>query len=319
MTEELNGGCLDEREAFEAHMTAEGWNEHWMLRRSNGDYMRDFVQESWKAWQKRASLSTSKQAGAGVPPMPAMIGRRPHDDDHPNGYLESDESWSMNNPDAISWLADNHAAIRVALSAAEPEAFLRQMANLPGTVIRSSRDLDPAVIADVRASGKWLALRDGLGFAIMTEHARQVAEDEQSACAKCSSPNDCKRLGCAALAARQDAPAAGAQTVSDLMRVIDAYAFDYKEQGKLGPTRREVARAIDEALASREEAPATPQAEAGDWSIDHSAGRPILTYKNCSVIEAEDAEYVLRLIAADRAALKGEQPAHPSGTERGEV
>jgi hypothetical protein len=39
----------------------------------------------------------------------------------------------------------------------------------------------------------------------------------------------------------------------------------------------------------------------GDWRIDHSAGRPILTYKNCSVIEAEDAEYVLRLIAANLA------------------
>ncbi|WP_407028915.1 hypothetical protein [Raoultella ornithinolytica] len=36
--------------------------------------------------------------------------------------------------------------------------------------------------------------------------------------------------------------------------------------------------------------------EAGGWAIDHSAGRPILVYKGCSVIEAEDAEYVLGLI-----------------------
>ena len=35
----------------------------------------------------------------------------------------------------------------------------------------------------------------------------------------------------------------------------------------------------------------------GEWAIDHSAGRPILTYKNCSVIEAEDAEFVLSLIS----------------------
>lgn len=35
------------------------------------------------------------------------------------------------------------------------------------------------------------------------------------------------------------------------------------------------------------------------WEIDHSAGRPILLYKKCSVIEAEDAEYVLRLIRKD--------------------
>jgi hypothetical protein len=45
-----------------------------------------------------------------------------------------------------------------------------------------------------------------------------------------------------------------------------------------------------------------PVQQAGDWGIDHSAGRPILVHKNCSVIEAEDAKYVLRLIAADRAA-----------------
>ena len=48
----------------------------------------------------------------------------------------------------------------------------------------------------------------------------------------------------------------------------------------------------------------------GDWDIDHSAGRPILMYKKCSVIEAEDAEYVLRLIAADRASRE-EAPATP--------
>lgn len=33
-----------------------------------------------------------------------------------------------------------------------------------------------------------------------------------------------------------------------------------------------------------------------DWKVDNSAGRPILTYKGCSVIEAEDAEFVLGAI-----------------------
>ena len=33
-----------------------------------------------------------------------------------------------------------------------------------------------------------------------------------------------------------------------------------------------------------------------DWGIDHSAGRPILTYKKCSVIEAETAYWLLALI-----------------------
>lgn len=47
-------------------------------------------------------------------------------------------------------------------------------------------------------------------------------------------------------------------------------------------------------------AQASAEGAGGDWRIDHSAGRPILVYQNCSVIEAEQAEYVLRLIEADR-------------------
>lgn len=52
------------------------------------------------------------------------------------------------------------------------------------------------------------------------------------------------------------------------------------------------------------EAPAlasAPVADLKDWRIDTSAGGPILVYKNCSVIESEQAEYILRLIAADQA------------------
>ncbi len=41
---------------------------------------------------------------------------------------------------------------------------------------------------------------------------------------------------------------------------------------------------------------------AGKWAIDHSAGRPILVYENCSVIEDEQARYVLSLIRRDTAA-----------------
>lgn len=42
-----------------------------------------------------------------------------------------------------------------------------------------------------------------------------------------------------------------------------------------------------------------PKTAVGDWRIDTSAGRPILVYQNCSVIEAETATYVLGLIARD--------------------
>lgn len=39
-----------------------------------------------------------------------------------------------------------------------------------------------------------------------------------------------------------------------------------------------------------------PVAPAGDWAINTTAGRPILVYQECSVIEAEQAYYVLGLI-----------------------
>lgn len=41
-----------------------------------------------------------------------------------------------------------------------------------------------------------------------------------------------------------------------------------------------------------------------DWRIDTSTGREILVFQNCSVIEDEQARYVLLLIQADRATKK---------------
>jgi hypothetical protein len=40
--------------------------------------------------------------------------------------------------------------------------------------------------------------------------------------------------------------------------------------------------------------------EDSGWRIDTSAGSPILVYANCSVIQDEQAEYVLALILADQ-------------------
>ncbi len=43
-----------------------------------------------------------------------------------------------------------------------------------------------------------------------------------------------------------------------------------------------------------------PQPNPEGWAIDTSAGRPILTLNGCSVIEAEDARYLMRLIRKDQ-------------------
>lgn len=52
---------------------------------------------------------------------------------------------------------------------------------------------------------------------------------------------------------------------------------------------------------TRDELDAAYAVTSGDWAIDQSAGRPILTYKNCSVIEAEQALQVMNLVRADAA------------------
>jgi hypothetical protein len=50
------------------------------------------------------------------------------------------------------------------------------------------------------------------------------------------------------------------------------------------------------ALEGQGEVPDEPSA--ADWGVDYSTGTPILTYKNCSVIEGEQARHVLRLLDA---------------------
>lgn len=58
-----------------------------------------------------------------IPAMPVMVDRRPYDDEDPSGYMEGDDDWSSNNPGAVTWLADNHAAIRAGLYAEQPAPF----------------------------------------------------------------------------------------------------------------------------------------------------------------------------------------------------
>lgn len=56
-----------------------------------------------------------------------------------------------------------------------------------------------------------------------------------------------------------------------------------------------------------------PHPNPADWGIDTSAGRPILVYQKCSVIEAEQARYVLGLVAADAAKTKTQQQGGEQG------
>ncbi|QIG75676.1 hypothetical protein EVC20_105 [Rhizobium phage RHph_Y2_17_1] len=51
-----------------------------------------------------------------LPPMPETVDRRPYDEETYPGYLEGDRDWAEHNSEAVEWLADNHAAIRAAIS-----------------------------------------------------------------------------------------------------------------------------------------------------------------------------------------------------------
>ncbi|MNK33431.1 hypothetical protein D3C87_519140 [compost metagenome] len=55
------------------------------------------------------------QAGGTLPPMPATQDRQPS---HIEGYVDSDNDWCGDNPEAVTWLADYHAEIRAALASA---------------------------------------------------------------------------------------------------------------------------------------------------------------------------------------------------------
>jgi hypothetical protein len=60
---------------------------------------------------------------------------------------------------------------------------------------------------------------------------------------------------------------------------------------------------LDRQVAERQEpAAAIEPIQHDGWAIDHSAGRPVLVYKKCSVIEDLDAYYILSLVEKDRKA-----------------
>lgn len=46
-----------------------------------------------------------------LPPMPAVVARRPYEDHKPKGYLESFDDYVANNQAAVEWFLENHAAI----------------------------------------------------------------------------------------------------------------------------------------------------------------------------------------------------------------
>ncbi|MCI3945492.1 hypothetical protein K0038_02534 [Pseudomonas syringae] len=90
----------------------------------------------------------------------------------------------------------------------------------------------------------------------------------------------------------------------------EMYVFMHRCEvlGPIGRDFREDPMSHVEMWNTRIAAAPQPPAISEGWAIDHSAGRPILTYKGCSVIEAEDAEYVMGLVAKDKMPALGGEP-----------
>jgi hypothetical protein len=130
VTEELNGGCLDEREAFEAWAGDQGFV---LTRTAHGDEYQDLrTQGSWEGFQiGRASLSTSKQAGA--EPVAWAIPRS--------------RQFSWEPQDARYWTALVPTAAPGAAIAAREQEAPSDDEQLVATLIHCSREVSPHAMA----------------------------------------------------------------------------------------------------------------------------------------------------------------------------
>lgn len=77
----------------------------------------------WRFWRDKAvevaeKLGNQRKLREAVPPMPETKDREPFIDVLGNdiGYVEGDADWAGSNPEAVTWLIDNHAAIRKAIA-----------------------------------------------------------------------------------------------------------------------------------------------------------------------------------------------------------
>lgn len=66
MTEELNGGCLDEREAFEAWIRKDAGDLSTFGSGENRHYRNSAVNNAWGGWKERAARAASRQEGTGL-------------------------------------------------------------------------------------------------------------------------------------------------------------------------------------------------------------------------------------------------------------
>lgn len=144
---------------------------------------------------------------------------------------------------------------------------------------------DKTTLADVQPGGR-VRLGDG---PTIENRARELLDTELR---KLGMHEDAYHVGCGADLDRNDqaainaiAAALAARQPVDVFAAYETWPDDLKAKLSAHDLRRMNGWA--------------PRTSARDWRIDTSAGDPILVYKGCSVIEGEDARYVLSLIEKD--------------------
>lgn len=278
------------------------------------------------------AAATPAAPGEVVPPMPETTDRRPHDDNHPEGYLESDESWSMNNPDALRWLADNHAAIRAALSNPAPVAA-------PARVYVECRECSNCGHIGINDDAKGMAACntcDWNGPSPKEDHCPGCGRDGTmtGSCPECG--HGTKLIAEARIAApapASEAVAGVAEFKGEFAQLRHQIAHWLRQWERSGVSR---AASIHKALAQMHAihfATPTPgdsadapvqQAVDVTWAeVKHELSVFLAgaSGKHSSIWNdpLEDVTTGTNALSRMRAALKGEQPVEPSGTERGEV
>lgn len=83
-----------------------------------------------------------------LPTMPPTTDRALFDPNEPNGYLEGNGDWADANSDAVTWLADNHAAIRARLEGALTEGQIKALDWMLTVLIEQTAERAPGMQPD---------------------------------------------------------------------------------------------------------------------------------------------------------------------------
>lgn len=288
MTEELNGGCLDERGAFEAWIRKDAGDLSTFGSGGNRHYRNSAVNNAWGGWKMRASLSTSKQAGAEPVEYLRAVGDGTHElvGKHERGAFPVYAT-----PPAVMPAAPSDSALSAIrdLTTFGPHHAGNGMqrggdyVRLGDVLSALAQTMQPQ--AEPAAEEQAGAVADKLrAIELFAGHIRRTLDSEDFTAAKVPGLKDGLLYGAceraifiqnavkelrAALAAPGAAIAAREQEAAlhEVLGYAEHWAAVEEKRGNTLDAQR--VRKVIASLASRDEAPATPQGEPQRISPEH--------------------------------------------------